>query len=604
MILSPKFLLRISFFVRLQRRLTVVGNLLFCLWAFALLLAEYGLLRYGEQASQERFDFYRRLDTAFVVALAVYLLITLLRRGSTDYIRQRWVETFLVPLAVIMLIATAGRGDAFAYFTLVLKLVIGIVYAARLLLRLIPLLNLTTPLLIAFSFLFIISTGFLLLMLPAASVSGSIRPTDALFTATSATCVTGLVVVDTGTYFSPFGQIIVLALIQIGGLGLMTFVAFFSLTVGTGLGIKTETMVWESLNLRVHSSLSSVLAFILLSTFVMELLGFVGIFLSFPFEADWSLGYRLYFSLFHSISAFCNSGFSLLSDSITRARSSVPINLIFIALIMVGGFGFAVNMRIFQKLYSIFRRKKRTENTLPQFRMQTRIVLFASLILVLLGAGIIYFSELNNSFADYSQGEKVLASVFQSVSARTAGFNTVEIGKLSIPVLLLIIALMFIGASPGGTGGGVKTTTFTLFILAITSRLRNREYVEVYGRTIPWQLIHNALIILFFATVLVFIFSALVAAFGFDEAKLKEAPEIAATLKENGYIRILFEVVSAFGTVGYSTGITKFLSTGSKLVLVLAMFIGRIGPFTLLLAMSRQAKKMKYSYPTEGIMVG
>lgn len=588
-----------------RRLIAIVGELFFCFWAFGLLIAEYGFLRYGEEQSVERFNFYRQMDISFIVAFAVYFIaLVASSRDTGGEIRSRWIETFLMPLAVIMLMATAGNGTAFASFTLMLKLIIGIIYAFRLLLRLIPLLNLTTPLLIAFSFLLIISVGFFLLMLPVSTVSGTIRPVDALFTATSGTCVTGLIVVDTGSYFSPFGQLVVLALIQMGGLGLMTFVAFFSLTIGTGLRVRTETMVWESLNLRVHSSLSSVLTFIVVSTFVMEALGFICILISFPFDESWSLGYRLYFSAFHSISAFCNSGFSLLPDSLISARADIPTNLIFIALIMFGGFGFAVNMRIFKRLASIIGRKKRTDPTLPQFRIQTRVVLITSLLLVVLGAGVVYFGELNGSFADYPIGERLLASVFQSVSARTAGFNTVDIGRLSAPVLLLIIALMYIGASPGGTGGGVKTTTFSLFVMAVVSRLRNREYVEVYGRTVPWRLIHNALIILFFAAALIFIFSLLVTIFGFNEAELAKEPKVAEEIKNSYYIRILFEVISAFGTVGYSTGITKFLSTGSKLVLVLAMFIGRIGPFTLLLAMSGQERKKKYIYPTESIMVG
>jgi len=588
----------------MRRKFILAAWVVFCIWALGSLIVECGFQRYDELPSPERISFFRRADIAFAaVYIMVFLILLLTSRGKLNFIRRSRIDTLLVVVLVVAMLVSGG--DVPRYFMFVFKLLVGVVCLIRLFMASIRFLNLTTPLIIVFSFLVIIGLGFFLLMLPAATVSGYIRPVDALFTATSATCVTGLVVVDTGSYFSPFGEVIILGLVQIGGLGLMTLVAFFSATMGAGLSSRTEGVVLESLDLRIPISLFSIIKFVVSSTFVLEALGALGIFYTFPFEQCQSFGERLYFSVFHSISAFCNAGFSLLPDSMVRVRSNLGLNAVMIGLIVIGGFGFVVNLAIWKKLTSFLRRRGAgVREPYQRFGVQVRLVLFTSVILTVAGMGIIYFGELNRSFQGFIPKERVLAALFQSVSARTAGFNTVDIGGLSVPVLLALIGLMFIGASPGSTGGGVKTTTFSVFILAIVTRLRNRENVEVYGRTIPERLISNALIILVFAMVLIFVFTALVFLFGLDDEKLAGDFALREKLDKDLYLRTVFEVVSAFGTVGFSTGITPYLSTGSKILIILMMLIGRIGPFTILLAMGRQAKKKKYSYPEESIMIG
>ncbi|MCX7703516.1 MAG: hypothetical protein N2234_05390 [Planctomycetota bacterium] len=581
-----------------RRKLLFVAWILLSLWALGGLIAEFGFLKYGEAEPPERLALFHKLDICFIVFFVLtYLAFFLSSHDRVSFVRKSQIDTFLSVLSIMMLVVSDG--SVFRYFMIGFKLIVGIVCLIRFFLGAVRLLNLTTPLLIAFSFLLIIGIGFGLLLLPVATVSGRMNSVDALFTSASATCVTGLTVVDTGTHLTPFGQIVVLGLIQIGGLGLMTFVAFFSVLMGAGLSIRTDVSIGESLDLRIPVSLFSIIKFIVLSTFLIEALGTVSIYFSFPFSEGTPFGRRLYFSVFHSISAFCNAGFSLLSDNMSRARSCISLNLTFIVLIIIGGFGFSVNLSLWRALLSLFRRRREALYSY-RFGVQSRIVLLTSFALLALGMAFIYFGEAERSFAGFSEKEKILASLFQSVNARTAGFNTVNLRNFCAPVLLVIMGLMFIGASPGSTGGGVKTTTFSLFLLAIIARLRNRENVEVYGRRIPERLISNALLILFFAVILIFLCTGLVLAFGFD--KEKGGDKIGRD--EDTFLRVLFEVVSAFGTVGYSTGITADLSTGSKIVLIMVMFIGRIGPFTLLLAMSRQAKKMRYTYPTEGIMVG
>jgi trk system potassium uptake protein TrkH len=550
-----------------------------------LLVWEFGSTRWGESLPAPEKALIETFDRVIALAfLGKYLLSLLAARGKVRFIRSYITETAV--LALLLLVSpfawVAPRHCALTG----IKIFLGVLYPFRIILQRIANLRVNTPLMVAFSFLTLIVAGTVVLSLPKTVASGEADILTSFFTATSATCVTGLTVVDIGTYFTPAGQVAILVLIQLGGLGLMTFVAFFIFTFRSRIAFKGELMIRDALSLSRVSALGSVILFIIGGTFVVESAGAVMLYFNFPFPADWSIGYRIFFSVFHSISSFCNAGLCLLSNSFASVRGSLPLNLIASLLIVAGGLGFAVNMNIARYVKSIFSGKRAPK--VRQFGLQTRIVVLATIVLLASGTLVIYLLESSNAFREFSAKEKVLASVFQSVSARTAGFSTVDFGSFSNATCLVIILLMFIGASPGSTGGGVKTSTFFVLILTIMARLRNRENVEVFKRTLPQSVIANGLTILAISVLVVF------------------ASSLALSVTDKGieFLKLLFESVSAFGTVGYSTGITAALSAAGKIVLILTMFVGRIGPLTIVLSMSRQAGPKKYEYPQEAVMMG
>lgn len=556
---------------------------------------EFGSTRYGVTISAGEKEIVDLLDYIIIaIFLGKNIILPFLSRDAGSYLRRNFVENLFSFILVLFLLTSAKT--VWEYPLIAVKLFALIVYPYRVLVAWLARVKVNTPLTVAFSFLTIIIIGLLLFMLPKSSVSGNIRAVDALFTSTSAVCVTGLIVVDTGKYFSPFGQAVLLCLIQVGGLGLMTFMAFFSLTLGRGLGLKQEMVMKDALSLEHRFGLRRVIVFVLSMTFAVEAVGAVALYVTFPFPESYSLGSRVWFSVFHSISAFCNSGFSLLSTSFMSARSNIPLNLVVAGLIVVGGLGFVVNYNILSWLRSKSRSKRKPfvvprETSLEKLRyfgVQTKVVVITTIFLIAAGAFVVYLIESSRSFAALPASDQVVASFFQSVTARTAGFNTVDTSALATPTLLMVIVLMFIGASPGSTGGGIKTSTFAMFVLVIISRLRNRHSVEVFKRTIPNRVIFNGVVVVFIAVSVVLISTAVL------------------TMTENGanLIDLLFEVVSAFGTVGLSTGVTPGLSVAGKITIVITMFIGRIGPLTLMLAMSRQDIPTRYEYPQETLMIG
>jgi len=555
---------------------------------------EHGSTPYGIQISAQEKGIIVLLDY-FIIALFLgkNLLMPFLSRGSGGYIRGNFIE-ILLSLVLFLFIITSSDGF-YEYPLLAVKVLCLTIYPYRVFVMFLARIRVNTPLTVAFSFLTVIIAGMLLFLLPKSTVAGDMKAIDALFTSTSATCVTGLIVVDTGSYFSPFGQAVLLALIQIGGLGLMTFMAFFSLALGRGLGLRQEVFMKDALSLEHRFGLRRVIVFILGLTFVVEAAGAVAIYLSFPFRADYAIGEKVWFSVFHSISAFCNSGFSLLSGSFMSARGSIGLNLTISGLIIIGGLGFIVCYNILSRIksgrhvhkISIMPRETSLEK-LRHFGVHTRIVIITTIALLAAGTFVVYLIEHTRSFAQFPEGEKWLASFFQSVTARTAGFNTVDTSALSAPTLLITVILMFIGASPGSTGGGIKTSTFALFVLLIYSRLRNRRSVEFHKRTIPQRVIFNAIVVVVLALVIVLV-STIV---------------LTVTEEDKDFLGVLFEVVSAFGTVGLSTGITPALTVAGKVTIIITMFVGRIGPLTLMLAMSAQEATKRYSYPDETLMIG
>ena len=424
---------------------------------------------------------------------------------------------------------------------------------------------------IIFSFLSVIIAGTLLLLLPA-STSQQVSFIDALFTATSATCVTGLIVKDTGSFFTPLGQGIIMLLFQFGGLGIMTLSTIFALMLGrriTITGRKTLSLAFENVEFDMKLLLKGIVIF----TILIELLGACLFKLFFP-----EMG--IFSALFHSVSAFCNAGFSLFETSFQKFRSLGSINILTTTLIIAGGLGFLVLFDLMRWVKGKILKKS------SRLTLHSKIVMVVSLILILVGMSSIFIIEGDHLFSEYSFSEKCFASYFQSVTARTAGFNTVEIGGLQKGSKLMLGALMFIGASPGSTGGGIKTVTFALVVLGLIALLRRSAQIRISKRAIPMHVFEKAIAIFVLSIVWIFFATA-----------------VLSIVDNRSFLNILFEVVSAFGTVGLSCGITAGLTTVGKLIIILTMFFGRIGPMTLAIALANR-NEADFKLPEENVMVG
>ncbi len=424
---------------------------------------------------------------------------------------------------------------------------------------------------IILSFILVIVAGTLLLLLPV-STSDGISFVDAFFTAVSATCVTGLVVHDTGSFFTPFGQGIIMLLFQLGGLGIMTFSTIFALMLGrriTITGRKTLSLAFENVEFDMKLLLKGIVIF----TLLIELLGAVLFKIYLPGEGFFS-------AFFHSISAFCNAGFSLFPRSFQDFRSLASINILITSLIIIGGLGFLVLFDLMRWLKGkLFKKNVRLS-------LHSKIVLITSLVLIFVGIITLFGIEKDNLFAEYSLSGKCFASYFQSVTARTAGFNTVDIGALQSSSKLVLSGLMFVGASPGSTGGGIKTVTFALIVLGLIALLRGSPQIRIAKRAIPMQIFEKAITV--FVLGIVWIFFA----------------AILLSVTDGGrFLDMLFEVISAFGTVGLSCGITAGLTIAGKFIIILTMFLGRIGPMTLAIALASR-DEADFKLPEENVMVG
>ncbi|MEL7567295.1 MAG: TrkH family potassium uptake protein [Dehalobacterium sp.] len=427
-------------------------------------------------------------------------------------------------------------------------------------------------------FFTIIFFGALLLMLPHAVINGKgLSFLDALFTATSAVCVTGLVVVDTGTTFTTFGQIVILLLIQIGGLGFMTFATLFAILLGRKINLKERLLLQEALNQVTLEGIVRLAKYVIQISFCIEVIGAAILTLRWGVEAGWSKG--IFLGIFHSISAFNNAGFDIMGgfSSMTAYTGDPIVNLTIMFLILTGGFGFVVLAELYEK-----RRIK--------LSLHSKVVISTSFILVVFGAITIFALEFNNplTLSNLDPAAKILASIFQSVTPRTAGFNTVNIADLRDTTLLIVLILMFIGASPGSTGGGIKTTTFLAIVLSVVSTLKGKCHVTLSERTLPKGITNKAIAITTLAIILVF-FTTLV----------------LTITEEADFLTLLFESVSAFGTVGLSMGITPQLSSLGKIAIIFTMFCGRLGPLTLAFALSQNKDKIvQIKYPDERIIIG
>lgn len=433
---------------------------------------------------------------------------------------------------------------------------------------------------ILYSFAGIIGAGTFVLMLPACSRTGAYTPFwDALFTATSATCVTGLIVYDTYSYFSTFGQMVIATLIQIGGLGLLTFTAFFNLLIGRKLGLRGMQLASESINADTLDELPNLVRLVVTFAITVELLGMV--LLSFSFVPRYGID-GIGISAFLSISAFCNAGFDILGReapfiSLSNYNGDVLVIYTIMGLISFGGLGVIV----WRDLLAYHRTRR--------LQLHTKVIVGITLVMIFGGGLLFFILEYNGVLVDMPMTEKISASLFQSVTSRTAGFNSVDIEALGELTKTLMIVLMFIGAAPGSTAGGIKITTVAVLVMTVVGVVRGREDTVILHRKVSKQVIYRALTVLVLALIAVGVCSLVL--FG-------ATPGLGTS--QNPSINGIFEAVSAFGTVGLSAGVTATTDLTGRFFLIALMFLGRVGPVTLLFSMALRDNQSRRQIIPEG----
>lgn len=595
-----RFSNRPTFRMRLESWLSILQVGLVLIGSMSLLLAHGFRLGTGDAA----------LNGTFLVLAALLSLLPLLQWWLSRSRRSFFTDN-RVALVVVVITATGALAVGAVIPLSFLRETLGLgsrleatvawcqlavlVWVGVGLLRLfrrISALGWSAPTVLVLSFLTLIVLGTLLLMLPRATPGVERAPfLTALFTATSATCVTGLIVVDTGTYWSVWGQAVTLVLFQLGGLGIMTFGAFFALMMGQGLLVRESALLGQLMEYRVLGNVRRLVASILVFALASEAVGAV---LLSGLWADLPLGKRIFYSLYHAVSAFCNAGFTLMSDSFVEHDVRWQVWGILSLLIVVGGIGFTVldNLLVVAG-YRLTASPRRSlfgaANLAPRLNVNSRLALIVMLVLLAAGVAGLLVLETPRQWASRTWNERLALAWFQSVTSRTAGFNTVPIGELSEASQFLLINLMFIGASPGSTAGGVKTVAVATAALALVSLLRGRDTVEAYHRTIPAAFVRRALLIVALGVAVVAASTTLLVA-------IEDRP--------GRFLDHLFEATSAFGTVGLSTGITPGLTAAGKCIVLVTMFVGRVGPLTLMMALAYQEKSQRYRYPEEHVVLG
>ncbi|WP_066728263.1 TrkH family potassium uptake protein [Sneathia sanguinegens] len=440
--------------------------------------------------------------------------------------------------------------------------------------------KLSPYILILLSFAIMMFLGALLLCLPLAQISGkSGNFLENLFTATSALCVTGLVVNDISITYTIFGKIVILILIQLGGLGVLTVSSMVILSISRKMGYYTKKIVSEDINYNILTEIPRYLKNVSIVVFGIEFVGAVLLFFEFSKKLPFiqAVGY----SIFHSVSAFCNAGFALFSNNMENYTGNILINFVITSLIILGGLGFAAILDV----YNVIKKTRRKLST------STYLAIAMTIFLICFGAIMTFILEYSNkgTIGNLSLHDKLLSSYFQSVTLRTAGFQTVDLATLTTPTIIIYLFLMFIGASPGSTGGGLKTTTLGILLLGVMNAITGREDIEYRRRRLSWQTFNKACAILMLS--LFYLFVMIIIMSIFDSSK--------------GFLPLLFELISAFGTVGLSMGVTAKLSIISKLIIILTMYIGRVGPLTIMYALSKKKyREGKYKYPEETILIG
>ncbi len=445
--------------------------------------------------------------------------------------------------------------------------------------------HLSPPAILALSFLFLIGLGSVLLYLPFTHF-GPLSYLDALFTSTSAVCVTGLIVVDTGTKFTHWGQVIIIILIQLGGLGLMTFSTVVLMLLGKSPSFKGRLVLQDTLTHSPTKDLFSLVKSVFLFTFITEAIGCL--ILTLHWTRVYPLSQAFFYGFFHSISAFCNAGFSLFSNNLEGFKADPVVLLTIAFLIIFGGIGFLVATECMARLYA---KKKR-------FSLHTRLTLLTTAYLIGVGTLLIFIFEYHNTLYGLSLPGKLINAFFQAATPRTAGFNSLPIAQLTEPTLFLLVLLMFIGASPGSCGGGIKTTTFAVFLGLIWNKIKRREKTHVLHRTLPASTVDRAFLVITLSFILVTVCLFLLL--------LTQTYGMSHNLSSNHFrfLDYLFETVSAFGTVGLSTGVTSTLNSVGKLIIIVLMFIGRVGPLTIVHLVKIEEVARRYQYAEERVMIG
>ncbi len=437
------------------------------------------------------------------------------------------------------------------------------------------------------AFLCVIVAGTVLLCLPLSASGQRVPVIDALFTCTSAVCVTGLSVVDIGSRFSLFGQIVTIVLIQVGGLGITTFSTFFVFLTGGRMSLRGRGVVETTLTQFPLGNMGQLLLRVLLVTAVIEAAGAALLYPALtPGVRD---GYfPVFTAVYHSVSAFCNAGFSLYRTNLEAYVGSPVVSLVIGGLIILGGLGFVVLSEVWDHTFKRGQTRRRLS-------LHARVVLTVTVVLLVAGTLVFLLLERNNALAGLPFGTKVLASFFQATTPRTAGFNTVPLGLCANATLFFTIMLMFIGASPGSCAGGIKTTSFAVIIGLALSKLRGNADVNLFRRRVPDQVVSNAISVAFFAAVMLIIVIMLLSV---TEVALQKA------YPGDDFIALAFEATSAFGTVGLSTGVTPTLSVTGKLLIIILMMVGRLGPLTITIALAARELKPRFRYAPESVMIG
>ncbi|MEJ5260946.1 MAG: potassium transporter TrkG [Anaerohalosphaeraceae bacterium] len=548
------------------------------------------------------------LYTVQFVCLAVFLTEKAVRFSNAEsrreFLKYNWFE---IPLLSILFLSVVGAGrwfsaggarlailvaiDTYLVLQVIVKLCRTMVAAAAT--------GKNPPRALASLFVVLIAAGSGLLMLPRSHNLESLSFTDAVFTAASATCVTGLIVKDTGKDFTTMGQMIILTLIQLGGLGIVIFGAVMAMILGQALSVRESAAMQDLLNTQTLSRIVRMIAFIILTTLLIETVGALALYSMWQ-GGDGRLAApegRWFCSIFHSVSAFCNAGFSLFSDNLMSYKTSARVYLVIAPLVVLGGLGFSVLYNLLSMAQDhlvrfVYRLKHPglvfTARSPVRMQLQTKIVLTVSALLIAGGTGALLLFETCRPEGPH-RGD-ILTAFFHSVSARTAGFNTVDIASLSEASRFVLIVLMFIGGSPGSTAGGIKTVTFAVVVMIAWASFRKRRDVEMFRRSIRLLVVGRAVTVVF-----LFGLTLLTATLGLA---------ITERHSQFAFLDLLFEAASALATVGLSTGITPSLTTAGKWIIIFTMLIGRLGPLTLVAGLTHEIKPAGFDYPSEPVVVG
>lgn len=551
---------------------------------------------------------WERLFVQEIIRIIIYTFIAqeilrlFIAKNILEFFLSRWFELLVTLLLVLEIIFTGllqEKTRTILPFLSIEEITLGYLLLSQMVIFLsgiikmsrhisvITNLHLHPGAIFAISFAGAILIGALLLLLPNATPDDkSLNLIDSLFTATSAICVTGLIVVDTASNFTLLGKLILLLLIQAGGLGIMTLTTFFATAVGGGITLKMRIMMKEFISSENLAAVGSLLFRIMLFTFTIEIIG--AIILLFTFGTNFTQldPNQVFNAIFHSISAFCNAGFSLFSDNLMH--ESISSNFVFkftiTILIIIGGIGFIP----LSELSSVKLLGKKAKKIKHQLSVSTKLAIFTTTFLIVLGTILLLIGDFSTGILGQNIFEKIFNAYFHSVSARTAGFNTIDVESLSKFSSIILIVLMWIGASPGGTGGGVKTTTFAIATLYLFNYIRGKERLEIFDRQIHEDTIKRAFLIIFISGIVIFL-----------------STSILIIIEKNiDPLNLLFEVTSALGTVGLSRNVTFSLSDLSKIIIILVMYVGRIGVLTFLMAFFKPKKEANYSLPHTYVNVG